>query len=113
MTATTQTPRSTKAEKARRVAMVLRWQAQGCGHAEIVRHAAQEWRVSRRQCQSYLATASAVLAKTTEREASLARAVLYARLERLYFFSQTPEGKWLDPLKILRAEAKLLGLNAA
>lgn len=111
MTTTTKTPRCTKAEKARRVAMVLRWLAQGCGHAEIVRHAAREWGVSQRQSQNYLAAASAVLAETTEQEANVARAILHARLERLYQFSQTPEGKRLDPMRVLRAISELLGLN--
>ena len=60
-----------------------------------------------------LAAASAVLAKTTEQEANVARAIINARLERLYQFSQTPEGKRLDPVKVLRAQAKLLGLYAA
>ncbi len=58
MTATTKTPRCTKAEKARRVTMVLRWLAQGCGHAEIVRHAAREWRVTQWQFQNFMAAAS-------------------------------------------------------
>lgn len=65
MTVTTKTPRCTKAEKARRVAMVLRWLAQGCGLAEIVRHAAREWRERRRHCQNYLAAASAMHASPT------------------------------------------------
>lgn len=65
LTAPTKIPRCTKAEKARRVAMVLRWLAQGYGDAEIVRHAAREWRVSQRQSPNYLAAASAMHAHLT------------------------------------------------
>jgi hypothetical protein len=103
-------PRSSKAEIQLRVDQTVTLILEGKATRDIVRYGSQNWGLSRRQIEKYIAVATRRIEQAGDRKTSLAYGMAVARLERLFNLSLNG-AEIQNAIQVLKELHKLQGLH--
>lgn len=103
-------PRSSKAEIRLRVDQTVSLILEGNSTRDVVRFGSENWGLSRRQIEKYIAVATRRIEQAGERKTSLAYGMAVARLEKLYSLSLA-SAEIRDSVQVLKELHKIQGLH--
>jgi hypothetical protein len=97
--------------KTLRVQHVATWLLDGLGTAEVIRRGVERWGISERTVKRYLSAARAQIEAVSAQELRGAATLALYRLTELYF-AAVQSGDLRTALDVVKAQNRMLGLNA-